>query len=273
MKPTKKIKPKAKRLGKAAQKAAAAALAAQRRQRRIWAIGGAVALVAVIAWLLLAPTKKETPPAPSATRAAGTEGSRPPQTPAAPAAGVPERDLAFIRAVRLQPPEPTRLDSLKAAVEVAPGGPAGLVYTYRWEVNDRVIEDATGDTLNLAPFKKLDLVTVTVTPHDGDTTGFAVESPLVAIHSVAPSLELKTIHQAKKIGEPIELQLVGNAPDGKLVAFSLEDPHLPGMTINKASGKISWHRQPDQKGTLRFGAAVQDDNGTKVTKIFSVTVE
>ena len=45
------------------------------------------------------------------------------------------------------------------------------------------------------------------------------------------------------------------------------------MTIDKWSGKISWNIQPDQKGVIRFGAAVEDDNGTKVTKIFDVTVD
>jgi hypothetical protein len=45
------------------------------------------------------------------------------------------------------------------------------------------------------------------------------------------------------------------------------------MTIDKRSGKISWSLQPDQKGSFRFGAAVEDDNGTKVTKIFDITVE
>jgi hypothetical protein len=101
----------------------------------------------------------------------------------------------------------------------------------------------------------------------------AVESPVVAIHSAPLSLELKAMRQARKTGEPIELQLVGAAPDGDQITFSLEAPHVPGMTIDQRSGKLSWRLQPDQKGVLRFGAAVEDDNGTKVTKIFEITAE
>ncbi|MBI4632802.1 MAG: hypothetical protein HY742_02780 [Deltaproteobacteria bacterium] len=272
MKPTKKIKLKMGRKGKAGKKAATT----PRLPRWIWSVGGAVALVIVIAWFMLVPAQKKAPPAPPPSRSAGTEGSpnrQPPASAAAPAARIPEKPLAFLQTVRLQPSEPTRLDTLTAAVEVASGAPGPLTYAYLWKVNDRIIEEATGDTLNLSPFKKQDLVTVTVTPHDGDIAGFAVESPVVAIHSVPPSLALKAVRQARKIGDPIELQLVGAAPDGNLVAFSLEAPHVPGMTIDKHSGKISWRRQPNQKGTFRFGAAVEDDNRTKVTKIFAVTVE
>jgi hypothetical protein len=45
------------------------------------------------------------------------------------------------------------------------------------------------------------------------------------------------------------------------------------MTVDKASGKISWPRQPDQRGVFRFGASVEDDNGTKITKTFEVTIK
>jgi hypothetical protein len=127
--------------------------------------------------------------------------------------------------------------------------------------------------LNLSPFKKRDLITVTVTPYDGNTAGFAVESPMVAIHSIPPSLELKPMRKARKTGEPIELQLVGVAPDGDQVTFSLEAPHVPGMIIDERSGKITWLLKPGQKGSFRFGAAVEDDNGTKIAKTFDVTVD
>jgi hypothetical protein len=165
------------------------------------------------------------------------------------------------------------MDSLKAVAVTAQTAPKRLTYTYRWSVNDRFIKEAKGDTLDLSPFKKGDLIAVTVTPHDGDDDGYAVESRLIAVHSIPPSLELKAMSQARKKGSPIELQLVGVAPDGDRIAFSLEPPLVPGMTIDEQSGKISWLLQPGQKGTLRFGAAVEDDNKTKVTKFFDITVD
>jgi hypothetical protein len=199
--------------------------------------------------------------------------SQPLASTASPDARIPEKQLAFIQAIRLQPSRPTRMDNLKAEVEVASDAPEQLVYTYLWKVNGRIIEEATEATLNLSTFKKGDIISVTVTPNDGSTNGFALESPLVAIHSAPPSLELKAVRQTRKIGEPIELQLVVVAPDGDQVAFSLEAPLVPGMTIDKRSGKITWLLQPDQKGSFRFAAAVEDDNQTKVTKIFDITVE
>jgi hypothetical protein len=269
MKPKGKVKPKAGRAVELGKKVAAL-------PPRIWAVGGAVALVVVIIWFMLVPARREMPPTPTPSGAEKTEGGLNRQlsdSAALPGARMPEQEFAFIKAVRLQPSQPTRMDMLKAEVEAASTAPKELVYTYQWKVNDLVVEEAKGDTLDLSTFKKRDLVTVTVTPRDGDTAGFAVESPVVAIHSAPPSLELKAMRQGKKTGEPVELQLAGVAPDGEQVAFSLEAPHVPGMTIDKQSGKISWLIQPGQKGAARFGAAVEDDNGTKVTKIFDITVE
>ncbi len=248
----------------------AAALTQQR-----WIIGGALLSVIVIGWFIFSPARKEAPPSPSTVGPAETKGGLSPQPlapVASPEAEVPKKQLAFIRAVRLQPAQPTRMDILKVKVEVAENAPETLVYTYRWKVNDLTVEDASGDTLNLLPFKMRDLITVTVTPNDGDTAGFAVDSPPVAIHSVSPSLELKPMRKARKSGEPIELQLVSIAPDSDKVTFSLEDPHVPGMTIDKNSGKIIWRLQAGQKGSFSFGAAVEDNNRTKVTKKFDITV-
>jgi hypothetical protein len=165
------------------------------------------------------------------------------------------------------------MDSPQAEVVPASTAPPKVIYTYRWKVNDRTIPEATGSTLTLSPFKKGDLISVIVTPRDGATEGLAVESPLVAIHSIAPSLELKALRQARKPGQPIELQLVAVAPDSSRIIFSLEPPLVPGMTIDPASGKVSWSLRPDQKGSFRFAAAVEDDQGTKITKTFDITAE
>jgi hypothetical protein len=269
MKPNGNIKPNVRRADKSGKKAATLPL-------RIWAISGAAMLIIVSAWLMLTPARRDASPPPSASRAPGTEEASNPQAEApadSPEARITEAPLAFIHAVRLQPSRPTRMDILKAEVEAAPNAPGKLAYTYHWKVNDRIIKDASGETLNLSPFKKRDIITVTVTPYDGNMAGFAVESPMVAVHSIPPSLELKAMRKARKAGEPIELQLVGVAPDGEQVAFSLEAPYVPGMTIDKSSGKITWIIEPGQKGSLRFGAAVEDDNGTKISRIFDVAVD
>lgn len=182
-------------------------------------------------------------------------------------------DLPSIQSIRFQPPRPTRADTLN--VEVIPAAspePDRVTYTFLWKVNDGIIEGATGDTLALSAFKKRDLVTVTVTPYDGDKAGFPVESPVAFIYGIPPTLDLKAERQARKAGEPAELQLISLHPDSEGVSFSLEAPIVPGMSIDGQTGRITWIIHPDQKGTIRFGAAVEDTDKTKVTRTFDITI-
>jgi len=179
-----------------------------------------------------------------------------------------------IQSIRFLPPQATKKETLKAEVIAAAyADPKRITYTYTWKVNDRTVEAATGDTLDLRTFKKGDLVTVTVTPYDGDKAGFPVDSPLLVIHGVAPSLDLQMPLKTKKTGEPLELQLVSLHPDSDAITFSLEAPLVPGMAIDSQTGKITWLVPPNQKGAIRFWAAVEDTDKTKVTKTFEITME
>lgn len=246
------------------------------RPRWQWAAGAGAVLVILIVLLMLLPAREERGSKPSAAGTAGgsmVPGAQSPTAPGAPVLVAPaEKPPAFIKAVRLQPSTPTRLDTLKAEIEAAPGAPGGLVYAYLWKVNGRAVEKAEGDTLKLADFKKGDRLFVTVTPQGDGLAGFAVESPEVAIHPVAPSLELQ-VRPMAAAGGPGELWLVSVAPDSGRVIFRLEPPLLPDMSVDAASGKIAWARRQGQKGTFRFGASVEDDNGTKITKILDITVK
>ena len=165
------------------------------------------------------------------------------------------------------------MDALKADVVAASPDSSPITYGYAWKVNDRIVAGVTGDTLNLSTFKKGDLIMVTVTPYAGDTAGYPVRSPFVVVHGITPSLDLKAGRQARKPGEAVDLQLTSLHPDSDDVTFTLEEPVVPGMSIDSRSGKITWVIQPNQKGTIRFGAAVEDTDKTKVKKTFEIMLE
>jgi hypothetical protein len=246
--------------------------------RRTMIFGGAAALVILLVVFLLSssPREEATPKAPSKSAASlpGLFPERPADQPPQKAMTPEKEERPAIQSIRLHPPQPTRMDALKAEVVAAAyADPRRIAYTYVWKVNNRIVEGATGDTLDLSTFKKRDLVTVTVTPYEGDKAGFPVDSPLTLIHGTAPSLDLQAPLRKTKIGEPLELQLVSLHPDGDGITFSLEAPLIPGMSIDSRTGKITWIIPPNQKGTIRFGAAVEDTDKTKVTKTFDITVE
>ena len=261
-------------------------LATLPRRTLIGSGAAAVLVVLIMTFLFSGPTRKVNPaqtpptaPAPAADLAAKPGGfsERPlEQPPPPPKVLTPEEEgRPVIKSLRLLPPQPTSADQIKAEIVTAANGdPSRITYTYVWKVNNRTIADAKGDTLiNLAAFKKRDLVSLTVTPYDGDKAGFPVDSPLTAIHGVPPSLDLQAPPNTNKFGKAADMQLVSSHPDSEGISFSLEAPLIPGMSIDSQTGKITWTIPPNQKGTIRFGAAVEDSDKTKVTKIFDITLE
>jgi hypothetical protein len=248
--------------------------------RRGLIFGGAVvALVVLIAFLFSGSPGKEAPPKAPQKAAALLPGVAPErlteqQAPPRNAMTPEGEERPTVQSIRLSPPQPTRMDALKAEVVTAAyANPGRIAYAYAWKVNNRIVEGATGDTLNLSTFKKGDLVTVTVTPYDGDKAGFAANSPVALIYGIPPSLDLQAPPRTKKTGDPVELQLVSLHPDSDGITFSLEAPLVPGMSIDSRTGKITWIIPPNQKGTTRFGVAVEDTDKTKVTKTFDITTE
>jgi hypothetical protein len=265
VKPREKMKPTSGGAEAGSQQAAL-------RRPWLWAAGAVI----VIACFMLPPVHKKERPTLTASHVASTKGDMKIQPMVSVVPSDPKTTgkwLAFIQAVNLEPSIPTRLDSLKAKADVSSASFQEIDYTYQWKVNDRVVEGTAGGVLNLAPFKKGDLITCIVTPYVSSVMGIAVESPVVAIHGLPPTLGLKDVRQRRKIGEPIELQLVSLAPDSAEVTFSLAPPYVQGMVIDKHLGTISFLPQPDQRGTVRFGAAVEDDNRTNVTNIFTITIQ
>lgn len=241
-------------------------------------IGGGVCALAVLFLLIFfSPAEKMAPAGPSSQTAALPKGTVLQRIVAAMPrlTGEDRKDYPVIRTIRFTPPQPTRVDTLKAEVLADAPEPERLTYAYVWKINDRIVEGAKDDTLDLSAreIKKRDLITVTVTPRDGRREGFAVESPVVAVHSIPPTLDLKVLHQTRRASESLRMQLVSSHPDSEGVTFSLAAPIVPGMSIDPKSGSITWMIQPDQQGVISFGAMVEDTEQTKVTRVFNISVQ
>jgi hypothetical protein len=176
-----------------------------------------------------------------------------------------------IKAIKFIPEQPTIFDNIKAEITISYSGEGKVTYEYLWKINNIAVNDIKGDTLPSGTFKKKDKISVRVTPYADGIEGYPYESMFIVIHSAPPSLELKETVQ--KISDTIEFQLISIDPDGDKVTFSLEDPYLEGMTINKETGKIIYKPLKKEKGVYKFRASATDTDGAKITKTFEFKID
>ncbi|GER92311.1 hypothetical protein A45J_2666 [hot springs metagenome] len=189
--------------------------------------------------------------------------------------GMPARVLeeikpSIIKSVRFTPEDPNILDSIKAEVSTDYDH-GNIIYEYLWEINNKLVTDIKGDTLPAGIFKKGDAIRVFVTPFVDGIKGHTYESRFVVIHSAPPSLDL--IETKQKLNNTIELQLVSKDPDNDKVTFSLEEPVIKGMSIDKETGKIIYKPEKKEKGTYKFRASATDIDGAKITKTFEFKID
>jgi|GEM_PF-2401114 hypothetical protein len=177
----------------------------------------------------------------------------------------------IVRQVILLPKQPTVIDSIKAELSLDSPTPANIDYEYKWFINDKLVESAHGDTLPSGLAKKRDRISVNVTPILNGERGVLSQSYFCVIHSSPPALSLKD--EISKVGEIIELQLVGVDTDGEKITYALEDPRLDGMTVDKITGKITWKPTEKQTGICRFGASASNADGSKRTKVFEISLD
>lgn len=247
---------------------------ASRIPPRLLLFGAGGLLAFVILWWLLTPP---VPPQPAVLQPLSSAAAKvyhpspPDKTSEAITAQTHSDNPALIAAVRIVPSQPTREDVLKAEVTSAPDAPGPLSLSFLWRVND--VPVAQGETFKLSNLKKGDLVSVTVTPYFGDQAGVSLTSQPVRVYSIPPSLTLEIKEPKTNFADPLIMQLVSVPIDTKVLSFALEEPYLTGMTLEASSGRIIWKRPPDARGTFRFGASVTDEEGTKVTKVFEITVQ
>lgn len=181
--------------------------------------------------------------------------------------GVPMRSSPAV--MPNSPPETMRLtlgpspphigDHVNVEVESKDQDGDAIAHAFRWFRNNVPIEGGRGDqaSLDTAGFVRGDAILVEVTPSDGVDKGRAFRSPPLAIVNSHPTIASQS--SGALINGRFEYAVIASDLEGDPLTYALEAAP-PGMTINKATGRVEWQVPPGAKGRYRVRVAVRDDH-------------
>lgn len=168
--------------------------------------------------------------------------------------------------------EPTQLQigsHIQAKAEASDADRDEIRFTFKWWRNGTLVKEGTEDVLDTAGFARKDTIVVEATPRDeaGQGKPFAVD-PVVIGNS--PPRIVSTPSSAIAQGS-YEYTVQAKDLDGDSLSYALETAP-PGMTMEKATGKILWPIAPDLNGTHRVRVVVEDGEGGSAFQEFELTL-
>ena len=157
---------------------------------------------------------------------------------------------------------------LRAVVEDIDVDRDMIHYVHRWRRNGTLVVGGDTSTLATGAFSRGDLITVEVIPHDAGGTGKSKISEPVVLGNSAPKI---TSHPPSKFEQGVFVYSVQAVDDDKDTLKYLLDGAPSGMTIDSATGMISWQIAPGVKGTQRVRILVQDGQGGSAFQDFDLS--
>ncbi len=121
--------------------------------------------------------------------------------------------------------------------------------------NREILAGESSETLNTSGFKKGDLITVIVTPLDGESEGNSMKSRPVIIANSPP--EITSIPQADIVDGQYRYEVTAEDPDDDTLTFSLQDSP-DGMVIDSKTGAIEWNVSEVPPGAYNIKVIVGD---------------
>ena len=166
--------------------------------------------------------------------------------------------------------EPTGSDrnTMHALAEGVDVDQDAIHYAYRWWRNGTLVAGGDTATLDTGAFSRGDSITVEVIPRDAGGAGKSKLSEPVALGNNAPKI---TSHPPSKFEKGVFVYSVQAIDDDKDSLKYLLEAAPSGMTIDSATGMISWQVAPDVKGTQRVRISVQDGQGGSAFQDFDLS--
>ncbi|MDO9118758.1 MAG: putative Ig domain-containing protein [Nitrospira sp.] len=184
----------------------------------------------------------------------GKQKGKPVRTPAAQVGNT----APHITAVTLTPQTAQPGGKLTAEVVATDPDHDRVDLTYRWFRNDAVVkegEEASLDTTGLAPRDK---VTVEVTARDSQAMGNMLRSDVVTLGNNAPTIV--STPPAPVTPDQYEYAVRATDFDGDRLTYELETAPA-GMTIESATGRITWMIPPGNRGVFHVKVLAKDGQG------------
>jgi hypothetical protein len=170
--------------------------------------------------------------------------------------------------VTIEPTGPDRSE-LRALAEGVDADHDAIYYAYRWRRNATLVVEGENATLDTRDFARGDSITVEAIPHDAGGVGKSKLSEPIALGNNAPKI---TSHPPSKFEKGYFVYGVQAIDDDKDSLKYALDTAPSGMTIDPATGMISWQVAPDVKGTHRVRILVQDGHGGSAFQDFDLTL-
>lgn len=177
--------------------------------------------------------------------------------------------LPMVTRVTLDPAQLQIGSPVQAKVEASDADRDEIRFTFKWWRNGTLVKEGAEDILDTAGFARKDTIVVEVTPRDeaGQGKPFVVD-PVVIGNS--PPRIVSTPSSAIGQGS-YEYTVQAKDLDGDSLSYVLETAP-PGMTIEKATGKIVWPIAPDLNGTHRVRVVAEDGEGGSAFQEFEISL-
>ncbi len=158
---------------------------------------------------------------------------------------------------------------LLAKVEAFDADQDEIQFEFRWLRNDKVVSEGPDNVFDVTDVGQNDLVTVEATPHDRDGAGMPVRATPLVSGNNPPKILSTPMMMAN--AESYEYAVEAKDPDGDAVVFELETAP-DGMTINRATGILTWKLSPAIQGTHHVKVLALDGKGGRTWQEFDLSI-